>query len=70
MIPIVDLFVHVTTIGNLPKEVHGEKIAVICDNNRINHLICDNNRINHLICDNNRINHLICDNNRINHINL
>ena len=40
MIPVVDLdseflFEHVTTIINLIKEVHGEAIAVICDN-RIN----------------------------------
>ena len=40
MIPVVDLdsaflFEHVTAIINLIKEVHGEAIAVICDN-RIN----------------------------------
>ena len=40
MIPVVDLvsaflFEHVTAIINLTKEVHGEVIAVICDN-RIN----------------------------------
>ena len=41
MIPVVDLdsaflFEHVTAIINLIKEVHGEAIAAIFDNNRIN----------------------------------